>query len=421
MKHAALYLRVSTEEQKIHGQSIDAQLDTLTKYCDSHGMTYEIYNDAGISARKSYKKRPELLRLLRDCQRGKIDVVLFTRLDRFFRSVPDYYECIRQMNGVPWKATLEDYEILTPEGVFKTNIMLSVAQSEADKTAARLRDSYQYRKARGEWYGRPPIGYILKDKKLEKDPETAPCVSAMFSTYLSTFSTQMTLQKAAEYGFATSRPNLAKILRNPVYSGTAYNGHRCEPYITPEQNALICSVKNSRKVKATDPDRVYLFSGVLVCGKCGKRLGGHFSEGRYFRYNCMNYCVDISEKKLERILLTQMDDILHTRRLEASMRHKGMTEHLRQKKRLEGKLERLKDLYINGDVDRNEYQKRKVEIEKEIAGIPMETEEVPELPKEWKEMYRDLTRKNRQVFWKKLIRQITITNETKEKPDIIFN
>ena len=51
MKRAALYVRVSTAEQRDHGLSVDSQISALQKYCEDNSYEVaEIYNDAGISA-----------------------------------------------------------------------------------------------------------------------------------------------------------------------------------------------------------------------------------------------------------------------------------------------------------------------------------------------------------------------------------
>ena len=69
MKRVFLYVRVSTEEQAIHGLSIEAQTAALEEWAKSNGhQVVDIYTDAGISARKSAAKRPELQRLLADAQ-----------------------------------------------------------------------------------------------------------------------------------------------------------------------------------------------------------------------------------------------------------------------------------------------------------------------------------------------------------------
>lgn len=77
MKRAALYIRVSTEEQARHGLSISDQRAALEAYAKTHSMTVvDIYEDAGISARKNYKKRPALLKLLADVEAQKIDIMI---------------------------------------------------------------------------------------------------------------------------------------------------------------------------------------------------------------------------------------------------------------------------------------------------------------------------------------------------------
>ena len=75
----ALYARVSTEEQAIHGLSIEAQSEALEEWAkQEHANVVGTYIDAGISARKPASKRPSMQRLLADIERGKIDMVVFT-------------------------------------------------------------------------------------------------------------------------------------------------------------------------------------------------------------------------------------------------------------------------------------------------------------------------------------------------------
>ena len=146
------YARVSTQEQKLHGVSVAAQEQALADWAAEHGHEYVgCYNDAGISARSRYTKRPELLRLLQDVQAHRVELIIFTKLDRWFRNVGDYYEIQRVLDdcGVAWKAIWEDYETETASGRLKVNIMLSVAQDEADRTSERLKQTNAYRWAAG--------------------------------------------------------------------------------------------------------------------------------------------------------------------------------------------------------------------------------------------------------------------------------
>ena len=92
-RRAALYIRVSTEEQAKHGYSLEAQEKKLKAYSKEHGYKVaDIYIDEGKSARKAYTKRPEFMRMMDDVKADKIDVILFIKLDRWFRNIYDYYK-----------------------------------------------------------------------------------------------------------------------------------------------------------------------------------------------------------------------------------------------------------------------------------------------------------------------------------------
>ena len=142
MKRVFLYIRVSTEEQAVHGLSIEAQTAALEAWAQTNGHKVAgVYTDAGISARKPASNRPALQRLLVDVQAGKGELIVFTKLDRWFRNIAEYYKVqeILERNHVDWRTIQEDYDTSTAAGRLKINIMLSVAQDEADRTSERIK------------------------------------------------------------------------------------------------------------------------------------------------------------------------------------------------------------------------------------------------------------------------------------------
>jgi len=146
LKNVLAYVRVSTEEQAIHGLSIEAQTSALESWVKENGhRMVHIYTDAGISARKPASKRPALQQLLADAQSGKGDLVIFTKLDRWFRNIAEYYKVqeILEKFHVDWKTVHEDYDTSTASGRLKINIMLSVAQDEADRTSERIKAVFE--------------------------------------------------------------------------------------------------------------------------------------------------------------------------------------------------------------------------------------------------------------------------------------
>lgn len=81
----AIYARVSTEDQAEFGYSIDAQLDTLRKYCELYSrVIVGEYVDRGVSG-KSMKGRYELQKLLQDAEKGIIDEVIVWKFNRMAR------------------------------------------------------------------------------------------------------------------------------------------------------------------------------------------------------------------------------------------------------------------------------------------------------------------------------------------------
>lgn len=80
----AIYVRVSTDEQRNNGYSIDSQLRMLKEYADKNNYNIVgIYNDAGYSGKNLML--PEMQRLLKDIEDGKIDILLAIKTDRLTR------------------------------------------------------------------------------------------------------------------------------------------------------------------------------------------------------------------------------------------------------------------------------------------------------------------------------------------------
>ena len=78
IERAAIYIRVSTAEQMMHGKSLEAQKKCLEDYAAEHNMAVvNIYADEGKTARKELKKRQAIRQLLDDVVANKIDVILF--------------------------------------------------------------------------------------------------------------------------------------------------------------------------------------------------------------------------------------------------------------------------------------------------------------------------------------------------------
>ena len=168
VEEVALYIRVSTEEQAINGDSLRTQREALTKFAlANHYHIYGIYEDDGFSA--TNLNRPALQRLLEDVRKNKINRILLTKLDRLSRGVRNYYKVLDVLDAhcVFWQTIFEKYDSSTASGRLHINIMLSVAENESAQTSERIRSVFNNKIHQKEIIsGKIPIGY----KKEEKNP-----------------------------------------------------------------------------------------------------------------------------------------------------------------------------------------------------------------------------------------------------------
>ena len=272
-----LFERVSTEEQAKFGYSIRSQIEALEEYCEKNN--YKIvdhYTDEGVSGGKPYQKRPEMKRLLDDVQAGKIDIILFTRLDRWFRNVKEYFKVqdILDNHKVEWKAIWEDYDTTTSNGRMAITIFLAIAQAEREKTAERIKSVFEAKRRNKEsFFGRSatPFGYMeQRDEngvmRLVKDPDVEPAIQDFWDIAVK----YSNIAKAAKYVNITYGVNRSKKLwyemsHKEIYTGT-YRGveNYCPAYVERKDWE---SLKN-RTIKQAQKNRIYLFTGLLKCPVC---------------------------------------------------------------------------------------------------------------------------------------------------------
>ena len=129
----AIYDRVSTELQAECGRSLETQRSDLDRYAREHGyIIVDHYADEGITARKKMQNRKDFLRLLSDVKKDKIDLILVTKLDRWFRNIRDYYATqeILEAHHCNWKTIYEDYDSSTADGQLKINVTVPPSVSK---------------------------------------------------------------------------------------------------------------------------------------------------------------------------------------------------------------------------------------------------------------------------------------------------
>ena len=430
--------RVSTDEQALHGDSLEAQETALVEYANTHNMKiYKIYRDAGFSARKPVLKRPAMLELLKDVKEGKLDMVIFTKLDRWFRNIQEYYKIqeILDKHKVTWKSILEDYSTTTADGRFKVNIMLSVNEQEADRTSERIKFVFQSKINKKEVILSPqcvPFGYKIETidgtKRLVKNEETREIVEFFFKTALVSSVRQSAMKTNQTFGINRAYSGWNKMCKNEIYTGK-YRGvdDYCEPYITKtQQQTLTDRIVNLRKAKN---NRIYLFSGLIKCNHCGQKKTGKYNTNRYgteYRYYRCPFILErscdastISEKEIEQYLIENIENEINNFILSAETKKTDKPRKKSDVTKLKEQLRRVNVSYQAGNMEDDEYLAKTKEIRTMIEKATAEEEVAPSIDLKnlkgflnsgFKNIYITLTQEEKQKLWRSIISEILYEN-----------
>lgn len=162
-KRAALYIRVSTQDQHPEMQERE-----LIEYIERRNWTLAgIYRDKGVSGARA--NRPGLDSLLADCKRRKFEILAVWKFDRFARSLNQLTNALSLFRklGIDFVSCTEALDTSLPHGELVFQIFGAIAQWERSLIAERVRAGLQHARAKGVRLGRPP-NRRLTDEEIEQ-------------------------------------------------------------------------------------------------------------------------------------------------------------------------------------------------------------------------------------------------------------
>jgi len=169
---AALYVRVSTEDQVVKGSSIDAQIEFLEDWAVKEGYTaVETYVDDGYSGKNL--ERPALQKLITDAEAGNFNVVLCYHNDRLSRDTRDALTITQDLlkHDVRFRFSNLDIDFASPEGELLFTMQAGFATYFRKDLGRKTKFGMQKIKKDGYWIGRVPD---LFDKEREKHTKILP-------------------------------------------------------------------------------------------------------------------------------------------------------------------------------------------------------------------------------------------------------
>lgn len=444
------YIRCSHDDQVLHGDTLEAQNEILDDFIlKNHLILVDTFVDEALTARKKYTKRKEFVRLLDGVQRHDFDLIIFTKLDRWFRNIGDYHRIqeILESNGVQWKAVTESYDTTTTNGRLHINIRLSVAQDECDRDSDRIKDVFAY-KLKNKTYlsGSLPRGLKLDpEKHVIIDPEWNQFALDMFDHFEATNSKRGTLLFLKEkYGIYLCYDTIARALRNPLYKGMYRDDPDfCPKTISPERFDRIQQL-GKRNVRQRGTNRTYIFTGLLICSDCDHYLVGHTtvhkladgSTKSYPRYRCNQHYQSHScprnatyaEEYIEEYLLSHIRPALadYIAEYEIDGCCPAAKNPAADAARIRAKLKKLYELFLDDLIDKNMYKKEYVQLQEALqeanaaAATPhKDVNALKEfLSQDWEDIYKTFSAQEKAAFWKSFVQSVHVHEDG--KMDIIF-
>ena len=166
------YIRVSTEDQAREGISLDAQKAKIEAYAAINDLALVgIICDEGASGKNL--EREGVKKLLNLVESGKVKAVIVYKLDRLSRKTLDTLGLIEMFGdrGIAFHSISEKVDTKNAMGKFFFTIISALAQMERDLIAERTKDALKHKRQKGEWSGRIPFGFRIKDNRLVEDPD----------------------------------------------------------------------------------------------------------------------------------------------------------------------------------------------------------------------------------------------------------
>lgn len=458
IEEAAAYVRVSSQEQKLHGLSIEAQKQKLIEYAEKHNLKIvEWYIDEGVSATRPIAKRPALQRMGNDARDKKFSRILIIRIDRFFRSVSEYHEFMKMISPVIWTATEEKYDLSSANGRAFVNMKLTIAELESGTTGERIKIVNDYKVKSGmPLYGTRSMPFCYAVEQVSEDSKTKHVVKRnedIMTDLIAHVMVNKTIRGAMtyinnKYGTSLRYNAVANVLRNTmIYGSYKGNPNYCEPYVTKEMFDEIQQIVE-RTPRTSTEEYPYIFTGLIRCPKCGGTLSGavHVCKAangrsyRYYGYRCHKHRIHkrcdftfiVFENKFEKLMLDRIEEIIEDKEIRnIEISKKGSKVGKYNVKELQAELDRLNYSWQKGRIKNvEEYDKKYDEIVAKIAAAESKVKEEPmdfsrikdTLSGGWKGIYEALDNEHKRAFWRSFVKEIQIDwgASKKDIDDIIF-
>ena len=302
-----IYTRVSTVVQETDGTSLDTQKEMGIKKAKELGFKHKIWNEGAKSSHhEDISLRPKLSQLLTAIREGDVQHLWVIEQSRLSRNDMVAATIRNECNkaGVTFYTKDGQYDLNNPSDIFTRQILDATSQLENALRAERSRMGKLQKVRQGFWHGGPPpFGYEIKEGKLSANPKESKWIKKIFGRYHKGVSVADIKSELDRNGVATRREkgtwslgSIQAILKHEHYVGRyVYTDSKSDesvevscPKMVDETiwNDVQTQRKRilQRKGQINRTTRFYLLRDLMVCGDCGRPMGGKVDPKRWQNY-----------------------------------------------------------------------------------------------------------------------------------------
>ncbi len=355
--------------------------------------------------------RPEYIKLQQYLKQNKrkVDLMLFTKWDRFSRNAGESYQQINllQKIGVTPDAIEQPLDLTVPEQLLMLAVYLSVPEVENKRRSLNTIAGMRRSAKEGRYVGATPRGYDSVrdsiDKPLLVPNKLSKYIREAFELIATgKYSQREVRERLSEKRVNISRSQFSVILNNPIYMGyvrlKAYNDENEEliqgihdPIISEDlfyrAQKTISGRRNKPLAYKTKSIEKYPLRGLIECSKCGRNLTASSAKGNggmYYYYHCSDGCKNIiSTKSVHSELATILSDLsvnnevkeLYSLMLQEQLKTNSKEEKNFRKKvkrqldDVQSKIQKTKNLFIEGHLEKDDYGQIMVRLKTQSAEL----------------------------------------------------
>ncbi len=421
-----LYARKSTEDDDRQVMSIEAQLFELREFARRENL--EILTEFTESKSAKTPGREVFGEMMMRIERDEAQGILAWHPDRLARNSIDggrviYAVDTRKLTSLRFP---QFWFEPTPQGLFMLQVAFGQSKYYSDNLSENIKRGIRQKLRRGEWINHAPFGYENnpRTRRIEPHETNARIVKMAFGEYASKSHSLVSLGAfladlgvVSKQGTPLARATIKRLISNRAYLGfVRHNGEwfagNFEPIITPalfESVQKILATKERPRKRKQKHD--FPLTGLFRCGECNSMISAQWATGksggkyRYYRCSkkrgvCSQPYIQESEladkirARLEQIALADkytgwMLNKLDEWEREETAATNGEQENLSSKiNASEERMEKLVSAYLDNDIPKPIYLKRKDEIMRLLASLNAEKKDFEVGKKKWVEPLR---------------------------------